>query len=225
MKQIYKFLWILFIPLLQAQEPPPNMGFLRFMNLVDAGEGKTKLRINGKDIWEPGYRLGQKTGALPYSNGTLDVVVSKEGCITAEREVEVEKGKSQTIVAFAEEVFDDEGVSLGWGVKLARLSQHTPEKGLVVTFISFCKEDAIDLEIDESQSDKQFTQTVYKRKTARLKLVDSGRVRASVKCNGEHIGSIKVDDQGNYVAMIYQGDDGKRKMKVFFDPNFMISGS
>lgn len=224
MKVIFRLFLIFLIPVLNAQEPPPNMGFVRFMNLVDAGEGQTKLRINGKDIWEPGYRLGQKTGALPYANGTLKVIVTKEGCIEAEREVVVEKGRSQTIVAFAEEVFDKEGVSLGWGIKLARLGQHTPEKGLVVTFVSFCKEDALDLEIDEAQSNKQFTQTVYKRKTARLKLVDKGRVRASVTCNGERIGSIKVDGQGNYVAMIYEGDDGKRKMKVFFDPSFMISG-
>lgn len=224
MRPIYSLILLLLMPLLSAQEPPPNMGFVRFMNLVDAGEGNTKLKINGKDIWEPGYRLGQKTGALPYSSGDQKFVVTKEGCLPAERDVSIEKGKSQTIVAFAEEVFDEEGESLGWGIKLARLEQHTPEKGLVVTFISFCKEDVLDLEIDESQSSKTFTQTVYRRKTARLKLVDKGRVRASVSCNGERIGSIKVENQGNYVSMIYDGDDGKRKMKTFYDPSFMVSG-
>ena len=201
------------------------MGFVRFMNLVDAGEGNTNLRINGKDIWEPGYKLGQKTGALPYSDGDIDVVVTKKGCITAEREVEIERAKSQTIVAFAEEVFDEEGVSLGWGIKLARLHQFTPEKGLIVTFVSFCKDDALDLEINEAQSKKKFTQTIQKRKSARLKLVDKGRVRATVTCGGEYLGNIKANNQGNYVAMIYDGEDGKRKMKVFFDPSFMISGN
>ena len=172
------------------------MGFMRFMNLVDAGEGNTKLKINGKDIWEPGYRLGQKTGALPYANGSVKIVVTKEGCIEAEREIDIEKGKSQTVVAFAEEVFDEEGVSLGWAIKLARMQQHTPESGLVVTFVSFCKEDVLDLEINESQSGKKYTQAVQKRKTTRLKLVDSGRVRASVKCGDEFIGSIKVENNG-----------------------------
>lgn len=226
MKRIFSLLFILCLPVLEAQvEVPADMGYVRFMNLIDAGSGNAKLKINGKTLWEPGYRLGQRTGALPYKGGTQKFIVSKEGCLTAEREVKVEAGKAQTIVAFAEEVFDDEGESLGWQIKLARLAQHTPESGLVVTFISFCKEDVIDLEITEAMSEKTFKQSVNKRRTSRLKLVEKGRVRASVKCQGKYIGTIKVDEVGNYVAMIFEGDDGKRKLKTFYDPEFMISGS
>lgn len=225
MKRICSLLLLLTLGVANGQnEVPKDMGFVRFMNLVDAGEGNTKLKINGKSIWEPGYRLGQRTGALPYRGGTHNWVVTKEGCLTAEREVKVEAGKAQTVVGFAEEVFDDEGESLGWQIKLASLKQHTPEEGLVVTFVSFCREDAIDLEISEAMSEKTFKQTVNKRQTSRLKLVEKGRVRASVKCNGEYIGTIKVDEIGNYVAMIYEGEDGKRKLKTFYDPEFMISG-
>ncbi|GHC49523.1 hypothetical protein [Roseibacillus persicicus] len=225
MKRISSLLFFLCLTLLHGQDPQASSGFVRFMNLVDAGEGNTKLEINGKDIWEPGYRLGQKTGALPYSGGTQKFVVTKEGCLTAEREVKVVKGKSQTIVAFAEEVFDEEGESLGWQIKLASLQQHTPEQGLVVTFVSFCKDDVLDLTIEERQTDKTFKQSVRKRRSERLKLVDSGRVRATVSCGGEVIGSIKVEDQGNYIAMIFDSDEGKRKLITFYDPQFMISGS
>ena len=143
----------------------------------------------------------------------------------AEQEITVVKGISQTVIGFAEEVFDEEGTSLGWQIRLARLEQNTPEKGLVVTFVSFCKDDALDLVIDETQSNKTFTQTVYKRKSQRLTLANSGRVRASVTCNGERIGSIKVNTEGNYIGLIFEGDHGKKKLITFYDPKFMISGS
>lgn len=224
MKPIFSLLFLLLVESIFAQEAPPNMGFVRFMNLVDAGTGNTMLKINGKDQWEKGYRLGQKTGALPYRAGKHKFVVSKEGCLPAEREIVIEKGLSQTIVGFAEEVFDEDGNSLGWQIRIAGLKQHTPEKGLVVTFVSFCKEESLDLVIDEAQSGKVFRQTVHKRKSERLTLVDKGRVRASVSCDGEKIGSIKVNSAGNYVAMIFEGDDGKKKLKTFYDPSFMISG-
>lgn len=226
MKVIFSVLLLCLWHVVQAQnEVPPNMGFVRFMNLVDAGEGNTKLNINGKTLWKPGYTLGQRTGALPYSGGSHNFTVTKEGCLPAEKKITVEAGKAQTIVGFAEEVFDEDGNSLGWQIRLASLKQHTPESGLVVTFISFCREDVIDLEITEAVSEKTFTQSVNKRRTTRLKLVDSGRVRASVSCNGDYIGTIKVDEEGNYVAFIFEGDDGNRKLKTFYDPEFMISGS
>jgi hypothetical protein len=225
MKRISSLLFLLSFQFLAAQgEMPKDMGFVRFMNLIDAGKGNAKLKIDGKSIWEPGYKLGQRTGALPYRGGTYKWVITKEGCLTAEREVKIEAGKAQTIVGFGEEVFDEEGESLGWQIKLASLKQHTPESGLVVTFISFCNVEAIDLEITEAMSGKTFKQSVNRRKTSRLKLVEKGRVRASVTCNGEYIGTIKVDEIGNYVAMIYEGDDGKRKLKTFYDPEFMVSG-
>lgn len=213
-----------FVPLL-AKGPPADAGFIRFVNLVDAGEGNTGLKINGKNIWKPGYRLGQKTGALPLSAGKQKFVVSKEGCLVAEREIVVEKGQSQTVVGFAEEVFDEEGESLGWQIKLASLKQHTPESGLVVTFLSFCKEDALDLVIEETVTKKVYNQLVKKRRSERLKLVDSGRVRATVKYKGERIGSIKIEDKGNYVAIIYDSEEGKKKLKTFYDPKFVISES
>ena len=228
MKQILSLFFFLLFSSSYASaqgEVPDNMGFVRFMNLVDAGEGNTWLKINGKEIWKPGYRLGQLTGALPYEGGKLKLNISKKGCLAAERELEVEAGKAQTLVSYAEEVFDEEGESLGWQIKVARLHQHTPQSGLVVTFVSFCKEKAIDLEIMEAMSQKTFNQTVTKLKSTRLTLVESGRVRATVKCGGKYIGTIKVDEAGNYVAMIYEGDDGKRKLKTFYDPNFMISGN
>lgn len=224
MKRIFR-LWLLLSSLLVAQQTPPsNVGFVRFMSLVGAGTGNTSLAIEGKDIWKKGYTLGQITGALTLRQGKHEFTVSREGCLTADRDITVEKGKSVTVISFAEEVFDEEGQSLGWQIKLASLKQHTPEKGLVVTFVSFCQEDFLDLVVEQFETKKVFKQTVKKRRSERLKLADSGRIRAGVSCNGEHIGAIKVEKPGNYVAMIFDTEEGKR-MKVFYDPKFMISGS
>lgn len=228
MKQIFSLFLLLTAPFLFGQagqgEIPKNLGYLRFMNLVDAGSGKTTLKIDGKNVKPSGFSLGQRSGAVPFKAGTLKFVLSKEGCLSAEREVKIAVGQSKTVVAFAEEVFDEEGQSLGWQIKLATLEQHTPESGLMVTFVSFCKEDALDLEIREAMTGKTYKQTVNKRRTARVKLVEEGRVRATVTCQGETLGRIRVDEHGNYVAMIFEGDDGKRKMETFYDPEFLVSG-
>ena len=81
MKRICSLFFLFSCLFAHAQEPPPNMGFVRFVNLVDAGTGNTMLKINGKSPWENGYRLGQKTGALPLGPGRQKFVVEREGCI------------------------------------------------------------------------------------------------------------------------------------------------
>ncbi|MEM9080103.1 MAG: hypothetical protein AAGC74_05360 [Verrucomicrobiota bacterium] len=189
------------------------------------GTGNTTLEINGKVIWKPGYTVGQRTGALPYSEGSHKFVVKREGCLPAETSLPVERGKAQTLIGYAEEIFDEDGNSLGYQIKIARMRQHTPEKGLVVTFVSFCKDEKLDLVIEEAMSGETFIHAVDRRRSSRLKLVDEGRVRAVVKHDGEPIGTIKVDELGNYVVMIFENEKGEKQLQTFYDPEFMISGS
>ncbi len=226
MKRISSLLVLVFLSsFLGAQDvDPANYGVVRFMNLVDAGRGNLQMVINGKAPKKDGFRLGQRTGPIPFQKGALKLLLTKEGCLPAERRIEITAETAQTIVMYAEEDFDEAGKSLGWQIKTARLQQHTPKKGLVITFVSFCKKDVLDLEIEEGFSGKLFKQSVYKLKSTRLQIAESGRVRATVNYLGERIGTINVDENGNYIAMIYEDDDGQKKIETFYDPEFIAAG-
>ena len=218
------FAFLLLCSSAQAQrEAPENLGFVRFINLVEAGEGKTDLNIDGAKIWKKGYSFGQRTGGLAYKRGNHEFSVSKAGCLTAKQKVKVEAKQSLTLVGYAEESFDEDGQFLGWQIKLANLKQHSPEKGFSVTFVSFCKEKFLDLEIEEVLSRKKLKQAVAQRRVARLNFANKSRMKTIVSYKGEILGAINVDEPGNYVAMIYDGEDGMRKLKYFYDAKFTSS--
>ena len=42
----------------------PEVGFVRIVNLVAAGEGNLNCSLDGQDLFAPGYKLGQKTGGM-----------------------------------------------------------------------------------------------------------------------------------------------------------------
>ena len=93
--------------LLPVAAQRPQVGFIRLVNLVAAGEGNTKFGINGQDLHAKGYRLGQKTGGMGFKADRYTISVKKEGCRAAEREVEITAGETQTLIAFPRTVAAD----------------------------------------------------------------------------------------------------------------------
>ena len=57
-----------------GQEPEPvdtNVGFLRIINLVAAGEGNLGVRMEGKNHWGEGFKLGDRTGGFKVRSGKI----------------------------------------------------------------------------------------------------------------------------------------------------------
>lgn len=201
---------------------PADVGFYRIVNVVAAGEGNLNLTIEGKDYWPQGFKLGQRTGAIGMKAGKKEFVLRKEGCKGAKRSLDVVAGETQTFVCFAEPVRDEDGNIIDWELRVARLRQHTPEKGIFLTIVSFCEDEQLGLEVSERAGGAEKRVLVPKMKTTRVRM-DGGLVAAEIKHRGRIVTNVMAEKAGNYVVMLYNGADGARKGTVFYDPKFVLA--
>lgn len=212
-----------------GQTDPANVAFVRMVNLVSPGEGNLKMRIDGEDPWPAGYRLGQRTGGIGMKAGKRKFVLSKEGCLSAEREIPLKGGKTVTLAIYAEPVLDEEtgkpvldenGEVAEWQIKVASLNQVDPGEGYHLTFVSFCVEEVIDIEVKPAASDSFFAQV--KRLTTTKRQFASNRDRVAIVYQDKVLDVLKGRIAGNYVVMIYEGVDGKDAIS-FYDPKFVLA--
>lgn len=201
---------------------PPDVGFFRIVNVVGAGEGNLKLTMEGKNHWPQGFKLGQRTGGIGMKAGKKEFSLSKEGCKSASRSLEVVAGETQTFVCYAEPVRDETGEIIDWELKIARLRQHTPDQGIFITVVSFCEEKELPVEINETASGEVVKVVVPKLKTTRAAL-KSGLVSAEIKVKGEVVTNVLAAKAGNYVVMLYNEADGSKSGTVFYDPKFVLA--
>ncbi|NNC87433.1 MAG: hypothetical protein HKN82_03110 [Akkermansiaceae bacterium] len=206
----------------QDERDPSKIGFVRFMSVVSPGEGNTFFEVDGKSLWKKGYKLGQRTGGIGMEQGAHEFVVKKTGCNPAKRKIDIAAGQTQTLVAYAEADLDDLGEIIGWNLRLARLGQNTPESGFWVTLISFCREKELPLEVFEGMSEKTIKAAVPRLKAKRFQ-IGSGEVRAIVSHKGERLLTLKAQDRGNYVVMVFENEKGEKEALSFFDPKFIIA--
>ncbi|MDP0489614.1 MAG: hypothetical protein Q7Q71_01020 [Verrucomicrobiota bacterium JB023] len=202
-----------------AQRDPATVCFVRLVNLVSPGEGNLKLKIDGDEPWPAGYRLGQRTGGFGLSAGTSQFVLSKEGCLSADRKISLPGGETITLAVYAEPVEDEEG-QLQWQIKVAKLTQQDPGDGYHLTVVSFCREAKIPLEVAPA-SDDSFAITVDRLKTTKVKFASS-RERVAIVHDGDVIDVLKGRKAGNYVVMVFDAEEGKDAVS-FYDPKFVLA--
>lgn len=215
-------LLLTFCASISAQETPANVGFYRLVNLVAPGEGRTEFFIDGETIYKKGYKVGQKTGGMGRVAGSFVLTAAKDGCTKGTRTVEVIPGKTETFVAYAVPELDDLGEVKEWKIELGRLSQVTPKAGYSVTLISFCKRGAVRVGLAIDGKDAKMHE-VPSMKTLRVPVatINDGVV---VKVGDETITSFSTDSEGNYVVLLYDGDDRAILGTSFYDPKFLVAG-
>lgn len=208
------------VPALGAQEiEPGQVAFVRLVNLVSPGEGNLHLKLNGSVPWPAGYQLGQRTGGLGLKAGEHKFILSKEGCLTAEREVKLEGGKTITLAIFADPVRDEEGEIIDWQIKMAELSQQDPGPDYYLTFVSFCQDEKLLVKVSPAAGES-FSVELPQRRTVRRKFA-TDRERVAITHDEKLLDVLKGRQAGNYVVMIYEGEDGKEAVS-FYDPKFVL---
>lgn len=226
MRSHLKLVWVLLLigsgVMFGQREMPADVGFFRIVNVVAAGEGNLKMTMEGKEYWPQGFKLGQRTGGIGMKAGKKEFVLRKDGCTGVKRSLDVVAGETQTFVCYADPVRDEEGKIIDWELKIARLRQHTPEKGLFVTLVSFCEDKELAIEINETASGEVVKVVVPKMKTTRAAL-QGGLVNAEIKHRGEVVTHVMAEKAGNYVVMLYNDADGAKKGMVFYDPKFVLA--
>jgi len=224
-------LFLLLGGLLQGQERPDagQVAFVRMVNLVSPGEGNLKIEIDGEDPWPVGYRLGQRTGGVGMKAGQRKFVMRKKGCLTAKREIDLVGGKTITLAIYAEAVVDEEtgkplldvaGKVAHWQIKVALLSQVDPGGDFHLTFVSFCPEESLDVEVRPAKAESFFV--VARRRQAIKRKFASERERVAIVHEDKVLNVLKGRNKGNYVVMIYEGEEGKEALS-FYDPKFVLA--
>ena len=201
----------------------PEVGFIRLVNLVAAGEGNLRFAVDDQELFPRGYTLGQKTGGMGFKAGSYKITAEKEGCQTADRDIKIATGETQTLIAYAEPIRNELEEIIGWEIKVARLRQKSPERGYRVTLVSFCEEKELAVTIIAEGTPEPFHEQVPHRK---VHSVTAGRAQGGVRIAiGETVlAGFHTDDPGNYVVLIYTDPEGKRAAIHYYDPKFVIAG-
>lgn len=202
----------------------PQLGFIRFVQAVAAGEGKTNLLIDGEDIYKKGYDLGQRTGGLALKSGAHNISVKKTGVETGTAKVSLAVGETVTLIGFSEKIPPKkEGDPPVWAAKVLKLKQSDAERGFRLTMISVCDKEEITIKAEAMG--KGTVETAHVKRLA-TSTVDLGNARGEVlvKIGDEILTVVSPDGPGNYVVLLYQDPDGKTKALSFFDPKFVIAG-
>lgn len=209
-----------------AQEPG-EMAFIRYINAIQPGEGKTKLILDGADAFPKGYDLGQFTGAYGLKAGGHSVEIRKTGVESGSTKLELKVGETMSLISFAEKVPPKKGEEDKppvWKAQILKLKQSEPQnKGFQMTIVSVCAKEEIQCEVISAEK-KEPTKAFAKRLATTTVKLGVGSGDSVLKVNGEELVSLSPDAKGNYVVIIYDTTDGKLAAISFFDPKFVISG-
>ena len=205
-----------------AQDERPRVGFVRLVNVAAAGTGNLMVSMDGNNYWPEGIKLGQRSGGIGLRAGKKEFVLTKTGCKSAKRSIDIVEGETQTLVFYSLPVRNDSGQIVEWELKLARLRQHSPKEGLFLTVISFCEEPELPLEIFETASQQSKKLLLPKMRTTRVEL-EGGLVSAEIRHKDEVITTVLAERRGNYVVMLYTDGEGGRQGVSFYDPKFVLA--
>lgn len=227
MKTVSKLLAALVVasPLF-AQDPPPNIGFIRMVNAVAAGEGNTEVLVDGETLYPKGYKLGQKTGGIGLPAGSRRITIRKQGVEEGSTSLGVAAGATTTLIAFAERVEPkDPEEEVTYRARILRLKQSDPERGYRLTVISVCTEEEVAFNV-ATAARRVFEKTAVKRFDTRTMDLGNGRGDVQIKLRGrqETLCGMSLAAPGNYVAVFYNDAEGNIKALTFYDPKFVIAG-
>jgi len=224
MKTIFKTLltFIFVTCALSAQQP--EVGFVRIVNAVAPGTGNASFLLDGRNLFEDGYKLGQDTGGYGVKAGSIGIEVRKEGVESGSTRVQLGIGETMTVIAFAERLpVKNEDDPPRWAIKLLRLKQQDAERGYGLSFVSVCKENEIGVQV--SIAGRKEAQNVFAKRLTITKLEIGGKqAEVGVGIDERKITHISTDSPGNYVVIIYENVDGGVEAISYYDPKFVIAG-
>lgn len=209
---------------MSSEGKPPEVGFIRIVNAVAVGQGKAAFSIDGRNLYEGGYALGQTTGGYGVKAGSFEVEVSKEGVKTGKTKVNLETGETMTVIAFAELVpAGKEEDPPEWEIRLLRLKQQEKESGYGLSLVSVCKHEEIPVNV--AFEGRKTLMSAFARRLAITKVeLGTRRGEVVVSSGEEPLAHVSTDSPGNYVVILYQDPDGSVKAISFYDPKFVIAG-
>ena len=215
--------WLLAAPL-PVHAQAAEVGFVRIVHAVAAGEGVAHVTVDGEDVFPRGYQLGQVSGGLGLAAGPHAVAFKKNGVVAGTTQVTLLKGETATVIGFAEKLpVKSEDAPRVWRVRILVLRQSEPESGYRMEMVSLCPPDEVMVQAETRARAKPVV--LYARRMVAAR-VDLGKSRAEVvlKVGGETVTTLSPDEPGNYVVVLYEDAAGKVRALSFHDPKFTAAG-
>ncbi|MCH7227180.1 hypothetical protein [Haloferula sp. A504] len=200
---------------LAAQDDGAKYGFIRLVNAVAAGEGKVTLLLDGADLYPSGYQLGDATGGMGVEAGRCKVVVQRDGAKDGTTTIQVEEGKTTTIIPFAELIPATDDEPEHWQIRILRLKQKAESERRNATFVSVARDDAVPVEMRDP--DGTWKKYQVKRFDTTVAPMNYPEGYVPLRMKGRELPSIPVLDIGNYVVVLYNDADGEVQALNFRD--------
>jgi hypothetical protein len=225
MKAISNILMILMAACgLACAQAKSGSGFVHIINAVAAGSGKAAFAINGRDLFDGGYALGQTTGEYAVKTGDLVITIRKTGVETGRTNIQLKDGETVTLIAFAEQVPQkDLSAPPKWAVRLLRLWQEKEAENFTLSLVSVCKaeETAVDLlAIDSGKLEKSFARRLAVTKVD----IDRKRGEIFVKAGDRVLATVAPDSPGNYVVILHDNQEGVTEAVSYYDLKLLNAG-
>ena len=202
----------------------PDVGFVRLVHALGAGQGRLQFLIDGEVVFPDGYALGQRTGGIGLDARAHEIEVRRDGVEAGRTRIAIEAGETMTMVAFAEAVPPGRRAGGGpeWRARILRLRQRGAERGYRVSVISVAKDEEVDLQVVTGEQRAEGCMV----KRLRVAMIELGKARREVELRHADgpLARLSLDDPGNYVVVIYDDAGGNLRALSYYDPRFVVAG-
>jgi len=194
-------------------------GFIRLLNAVSVGTGRLEFRIDGKSVRPDGYQLGNVTGGIALKPNTYHVVCCREGLKQGETQVKVAANDTTILIPFAEQVPASDHEPARWEIRILRLKQHQADDKRTASFVSVAREPELKVEI--RQADGKWETIYVKRLGIARANIQQARGYMPVRCKAQALTAVSVGAAGNFVAVLYEDEQGILRSKNFQDYKYL----
>ncbi len=211
--RIFVFFALLPLSILSAQDEA--LGYLRLVNLVTAGEGKTEFFLNNQTIYAKGYTSGESTAAMGIERGSYTLKVKKTGNEEAEIELSLEEGPTQTIIAYSVPKRDKDGKIVKWNIQLEPYLGRKTKHSYEVACVSFLSTSEFTIGVQAgSEPVSEMILTPQKVQSFDAK---KSQTYVTFRIKGKTFYRLGISDPGSYFVMIYQTPEGEVKAAHYYD--------
>jgi hypothetical protein len=194
-------------------------GFVRLANAVAPGTGKLTMEVDGKNVNDLGYILGDSTGGIKVPIGSRSIKFSREGTEEGNTKVTILPNETTILIPFAEWVPATDAKPAFWAIRILRLKQRDTEAGRSATFVSVTQAPEVKVEMREPNG-KWNTHFVKRLAVTQAPILYT-RGYVPVRSAEVSLTSIPVASEANYVMLLYDDENGKLKSLNFKDRKFL----
>ena len=201
----------------QTQDPDAGhgpLGFIRLLDAVNAGTGKLEVMIDGETVRPDGYQLGNFTGGIDLKPNTYQVMFRRDGVKEGAIQVPVLPNDTTILIPFAEQVPVREGEPARWRIRILKLKPSETEDKRTASFVSVSRQ--AELKVEIRQGGKWEPIEVKRLGIARAD-IRQARGYLPVRCNGQPLAAISVATTGNFVAVLFDDENGTLRSRNFQD--------